>query len=174
MRSLFVLIAALSFHAAVVAQKAATMQVKVYLHNEKLNPNFQDCTKSFPTMRTIPKTKAVARAALDELLKGATKEEVAKEFWGFSPPETTGILKSITIKNRAAYVNFTNRMTEQMGTVTTSCGGGFFSMVENTLTQFPSIRKVYYAIEGDTNEFYEWVQVGECPYGKHCAKRNFK
>lgn len=175
MKCLLVMLAALSFHSALVAQKTATMQVKVYFHDEKRNPNAQDCGKVFPVTRTIPKTRSVARAALDELLKGPTKEEEAKQWWGFSPPETTGILKSINIKNRAAYVNFTDRMLTQMGNATTSCGGSaFFSMVEKTLTQFPSIRNVYYAIEGDTNEFYEWVQVGECPHRKHCAKGNFK
>ncbi|MBA3351253.1 MAG: hypothetical protein H0U23_02290, partial [Blastocatellia bacterium] len=63
---------------------------------------------------------------------------------------------------------------QQMGNATTSCGGGFFSMVDATLMQFPTIKKVYYAIEGSTNDFYEWVQVGECPYSKKiCASTNF-
>ncbi|CAN5237700.1 hypothetical protein BH20ACI2_BH20ACI2_00790 [soil metagenome] len=47
-------------------------------------------------------------------------------------------------------------------------------MIENTLIQFPSIKKVYYAVEGNTKDFYESVQVGGCAYGKHCAKSNFK
>jgi hypothetical protein len=46
-------------------------------------------------------------------------------------------------------------------------------MVDATLMQFPTIKKVYYAVEGDTNGFYEWVQVGACPYGKKiCAASN--
>ncbi len=61
-----------------------------------------------------------------------------------------------------------------MGNATTSCGGGFFSMVDATLMQFPTIKRVYYAVEGNTNDFYEWVQIGECPYGKKiCASTNF-
>ena len=59
-----------------------------------------------------------------------------------------------------------------MGTATTSCGGGqYFGMFEETLMQFPTIKKVYYAVQGDADLFYEWAQVGECPYGKHCAKK---
>jgi len=169
------LLVTLAFSGIAIGQTSDTMTIKVYFHNEKLNPNMQDCTKVFPTPRTIPKTKAVAAAALEELFKGTTKEEEAKEFWFFSPAETKGILKSINVKSGGAYVNFTNRVYEQMGTATTSCGGGFFSSIEKTLTQFPTIKKVYYAVEGDTNGFYEWVQVGECPHGKkHCAKSNFK
>jgi spore germination protein GerM len=168
------LILCLSFCGSVFAQKADTMTIKVYFHNEKLNPEMGDCNKAFPTTRTIPKTTAVARAALDELFKGVTAEEKAKEFWSFEPETTAGVLKSVRVARGAAYVNFTNLALEKLGNATTTCGGGFWPMVEKTLMQFPSIKKVYYAIEGDTNEFYGWVQVGDCPYGKHCSKKNFK
>ena len=175
MKSLVLLFAVFILPGVALGQAAGTMTIKVYFHNEKLNPNMQDCTKVFPTYRTIPKTKAVATAALEELFKGTTKEEEAKEFGFFTPEETKGILKSVNVKAGGAYVNFTNAVYEQMGTATTSCGGGFFPAIEKTLLQFPTIKKVYYAVEGDTNGFYEWVQVGECPHGKkHCAKSNFK
>lgn len=127
-----------------------------------------------PVKRTIAKTPSVATAALNELLKGPTDEE-AKAYSGFGPPETDGILRSINVKNRTAYVNFTKRMFVQMGNATTSCGGGFFSMTDATLMQFSTIKKVVYAVEGSTSDFYEWVQVGGCPYGRmHCARSNFK
>jgi hypothetical protein len=77
------------------------------------------------------------------------------------------------VNSGGAYVNFTKRVYEQMGNATSSCGGGFFSMIEATLKQFPTIKKVYYAIEGNTNDFYNWVQVGECPHGRHCKASNF-
>lgn len=152
-----------------------TMTIKIYLNNSKDDPNVEDCSKVFPVNRTIPKTKAVADAAVKELFKGPTKEEEDKKYFGYGPPETDGIYKSINIKRGAAYVNFTNLLVTQMGTASTSCGGAsFFSQVETTLKQFPSIKKVYYAIEGDADEFYGWAQVGDCPYGKHCNKSNFK
>ena len=158
-----------------IAQKNATMTVKLYFHNEKLNPEMEDCNKVFPTVRTIPKTTAVARAALDELFKGVTEEEKSKGFWSFDPDATRGVIRSLNVKKGAAYLNFTKRAFETLGNATTSCGSGFFATIEETLTQFPTIKKVYYAVEGNTNDFYEWVQVGECPHGKkHCAKSNFK
>ena len=156
------------------AQGSPTMKVKVFFHNEKLNPEMQDCNKAFPTTRTIPKTTATARAALDQLFLGVTEEEKAKGFWSFDRESTTGVFKSLNVKSGAAYLNFTKLALTQLGSATTSCGGGFFAMVEETLMQFPTIKKVYYAIEGSSDEFYEWVQVGECPYKKHCAKSNFR
>lgn len=156
-------------------QKAQTTTIKVYFSNEKLNPNIDDCNKVFPVTRKIPKTPAIAKAALDELFKGTTKDEEAKGYGSIPQAESNGILKSINVKNGAAYVNFNKVVMEQMGNATTSCGGGqYFGMIERTLTQFRTIKKVYYAVEGNTNDFYEWVQVGECPYGRHCAKSNFK
>ena len=164
----------MSIAGAAFAQKAETMTLKVYFHNDKIDREWNDCKKVYPVTRTIPKTFAVATAALQELLKGPTAEEAAT-FSGFAPPETNGILKSVKVKNGAAYVNFTKALYEQMGNATSSCGGGFFSMADATLMQFPTIKKVYYAVEGDTNGFYEWVQVGECPYGKKiCSATNFQ
>lgn len=175
MKPFLVALVILMITTAAYGQSTKTMNIKVFFSNEKLNPNIDDCNKVFPVSRTIPKTTAVAKAALEELFKGVTKEEEAKGYGSIPPAESNGILKSINVKNGAAYVNFTNRVLEQMGTATTSCGGGqYFGMIEKTLTQFPTIKKVYYAVEGNTNEFYEWVQVGECPYGRHCRKSNFK
>ncbi len=161
------------FATVAFGQKGETMTIKLYFHSDKLDPEWVDCNKVYPVTRTIPKTAAVASAALEELLKGPTMEE-SKSFSGFAPAETNGIVKSVKVKNGAAFVNFTKVVYQQMGNATTSCGGGFFSMVDATLMQFPTIKKVYYAIEESTNDFYEWVQVGECPYSKKiCACTNF-
>lgn len=157
------------------AQKAQTVTIKIFLSNEKLNPNIDDCNKVFPVTRKIPKTSSIATAALVELFKGATKDEEAKGYSGMPTADTDGILKSINVKNGAAYVNFTERLLTQMGTATTSCGSGqYFGAIESTLTQFATIKKVFYAVGGNTNEFYDWAQVGDCPHGKHCSKANFK
>ena len=139
----------LPFAAAASAQKGATMTIKIFLSNDKLNPNIDDCNKVFPVTRKIPKTAATAKAALAELFKGPTKDEEAKGYSGLTAAETDGILKSINVKNGAAYVNFTSRVMVQMGNSTTSCGGGqYWGMFDETLMQFPTIKKVYYAVEG--------------------------
>jgi len=175
MKNLLLLTIILVSGAVSFGQKAPTMDVKVFFHNEKLNPNMDDCRKVFPTERTIPKTAGVARAALDELFKGTTETERAKEFWSYSPEETKDIIKGLKIKKGVAYLNFKKIVFEKLGNSTTSCGGGFYPSIEKTLTQFPTIKKVIYAVEGKTNDFYEWVQVGECPHGKkQCAASNFR
>lgn len=159
---------------AASGQKPETMSVKVFFHNEKFNPNQIDCTKVFPTNRTIPKTKAVARAALDELLKGVTPDEEKNEFGSFPPEVTKDIVKSLNVKGGVAYVNFSRIVYEKLGNTTSSCGSGFYSTIDATLKQFSTIKTIVYAIEGSTADFYDWQQVGECPFTKkQCAKSNF-
>ena len=176
MTRLLILTVLIMLPAAAFAQGPGTMTINVYFHNEKFNPNSEDCTKVYRTPRKIPKTKAVAKAALMELFKGTSDEERAKEFWFFSPEETRNILKNVNVKGGNAYVNFTKAVYGQMGTATTSCGGSqFFSSIEKTLTQFPTIKKVFYAVEANPRDFYEWVQVGECPRElRNCDGRNFR
>jgi Sporulation and spore germination len=149
--------------------------VKIYFGNEKFNPNIENCMKVYPVNRKVQKTPTIAKTALEELFKGTTKDEEAKGYTSFAPDETKGILKSIKIKNKAAYINFNKAVYEQLGNATTSCGGGqFFSMVEKTLFQFPTIKKIFYAIEENPRDFYEWIQVGECPKElKNCSNKNF-
>ena len=175
MKMWMIMIALFLIPISALAQAAGTMKINVYFHNERFNPNQQDCTRVYQTPRVIPKTKAVANAALVELFKGTTDEERRLEFISFPPEDTKGILKKVNVKNGVVYVNFAKAVYEQLGNATTSCGSGFFSSVEKTLTQFPSIKKVFYAIEGSPRDFYEWVQVGECPRElKNCSGKNFR
>ena len=155
-------------------QSKDTMTIKVYFHNEKQNPNQDDCRKVFPTTRTIPRTKTVARAALDEFLKGTTEEERKNEFWSFPAEDTADVVKRLNVKNGVAFLNFKKIVFEKLGNTTTSCGGGFYPGIEETLKQFPTIKEVVYAIEGSTADFYDWQQVGECPHPKRlCSAKNF-
>jgi spore germination protein GerM len=175
MKNLLPLLLILCFSFSAFGQKQDALEIKLYFLNQKTDPDLLDCRNVQPVTRTVPKTKAVARAALEELFKGVTSEEEKLGFVSFSAENTKGILKSVKIKNKAAYINFTERVYEQMGVATTSCGGGFFASIEQTLLQFPTIEKVFYAIEGSPRDFYEWVQVGECPKElKNCSGKEFK
>ena len=159
----------------IIGQARDTMTIRVYFHNEKFNPNQIDCTKVFPTTRTIPRTKAVARAALEELFKGVTPEEERNEFISYPPENTKDILKSLKVKRGAAFVNFNSSVYEKLANTTSSCGSGFYSTIDATLKQFPTIKTVVYAIEESSADFYDWQQVGECPHPKPlCAASNFK
>lgn len=156
-------------------QKPETMTIKVYFSDGKNNPNFEDCAKVRAVSRTIPKTKAVAKAALEELFKGPTEAEKKDELSSVFSEETKSILKSVKIKNGAAYVNLDGSVIEKLGNATTSCGGaGYDASVEKTLKQFPTIKKIFFAVEGDPAIYYDWMQIGECPPElKNCSGKDF-
>ncbi len=152
------------------------MIIKIYLSDENDNPNFENCGKVRAVARTIPKTKAVAKAALDELVKGATENEKAQNLSSIFSHETKSIIKSVNIVKGAAYVNLDDWVIENLGTATTSCGAfTFVTPIEKTLMQFRNIKQVFFAIEGKPADYYDWMQVGECPKElKNCDGRNFK
>jgi spore germination protein GerM len=155
---------------------AQNTRIKVYLGNSEKNPQSEDCTKVFAVSREIPPTKAVAAAALQELFKGVTAEEKAKNYESLFSPESASILHKVNIKNGIAYVNLKTGITESVNSASTSCGRDmFFAQIEKTLKQFPTVKKVFFAIEGKPADFYDWIGIGACPkeLGK-CSGKNFK
>ena len=175
MRTVLLLLLLFAFAPSVAQAQQQTMQIKLYFPNTKRDN--ADCTVPvYPVRRTIPKTVAVAKATLDHLFAGPTGEEQAKGFYSDFSDATKSLLISINIKNRNAYVNMRDlSATSSIGNFTTSCGGSnFFGQVESTLKQFPYIRKVFFAFEGDPSHFYDWMQVGECPKElRNCDASNF-
>ncbi len=160
---------------APVAYSQQTMTIKLYYPNPKLAQS--DCpVKVHPVKRTIAKTAAVAKAALEQLFAGPTSEEQSRGFTSDFSEDTKSLLISVNVKNGAAYVNLRDPTSvPAMGNFTTSCGGSnFFGQVENTLKQFPAIKKVFFAIEGDPSAFYSWMQLDECPRElQQCDASNF-
>ena len=160
----------------VIGQTSQTTTVKLYFPNSRMDKT--DCAvKVFPVMRTIPRTLSVAKATLEQLFAGPTADEQAKGYYSDFSEETKTLLISVNVKNQAGYVNLKDLTSSatKMGNFTTSCGSSnFFAQVESTLKQFPTVRKVYFAFEGDPAYFYDWIQIGECPKGlRNCDATNF-
>jgi len=157
-------------------QTLKTTTIKLYFANEKLNKSDSFPVKVFSVTRKIPKTTSIAKAALELLFAGPTEAEKAKGYYSDFSEETKSFFISVNVKNKAAYVNLRDPLQfPTAGNFTTSSGGSnFFGQVEKTLLQFPSIKKIFYAIEGDPAAFYDWMQVGECPKElKNCDGSNF-
>jgi hypothetical protein len=92
----------------------------------------------------VPKTKMVARAALIELFKGVTDDEKSKSYISLFSVESSSILKSLNISKGSAFVNFNSSIQQSVSSASSSCGRDiFFSQIEKTLKQFPSIKKVF-------------------------------
>jgi hypothetical protein len=99
-----------------------------------------------PVLREVPRSTAVAKAAVTALLAGPTRAESADRLISTAIPDRTTLL-SVVAKNGVATVNLSTQY---------DSGGGSASMqyrlaqVVYTLTQFATIKSVVFQIDGET------------------------
>lgn len=130
-----------------IQDSSETMTVKAFFNNNKLDPEIS-CNKVFSVERTVAKTTAVARAALEELLKGPSESEKAN---GYSTSINSGVkIQKLTIENNVAKVDFDQTIQEQVGG---SCRvSAIRSQITETLKQFSSVKDVVISVNGNTDE----------------------
>ncbi len=126
------------------------MGVSAYFLSSQLDPEMT-CNKSFPVIRKVAKTQAVASAALAELLKGPTLEEESN---GYSTAINYGVkVQSLNIKDKTAYVDFDETLEKAVGG---SCRvAAIHSQIVNTLKQFSTVENVIISINGRTEDILQ-------------------
>ena len=97
----------------------------------------------------IPATQAVGRAAIEQLLRGVPGDLAARSAAMTIVPEDTELL-GLTIEGGTARVDF-NRAFEITG-MGTSSDGYQIPQVVYTLTQFPTVKRVEFLLEGEPVE----------------------
>ena len=139
------LIVPIRFGAAEEASK-----VKIYFNNSRLDPE-ASCNKVFPAERAVSKTAAIARAAVEELLKGPIQAEKDS---GFFTSLNSGVkIQNLTIVNGVARVDFDGQLEFQVGG---SCRvAAIRSQITETLKQFPSVGDVVISINGRTEDILQ-------------------
>jgi hypothetical protein len=99
-----------------------------------------------PVLREVPKSTAVAKAAMTALLAGPTKSESGDRRISTAIPDGTALL-GVSAKNGVATVDLSTDF---------DSGGGSASMqyrlaqVVYTLTQFSTIKSVVFQVDGET------------------------
>lgn len=112
------------------------------------------------SVRRARKTDDVYKESLGYLFRGPMSFEIEKGINSVFNSGTSGILKYVKVENQIAYVNLVD-IRQQLSGVSSSCGSQqFMTQIDQTLMQYPEIDKVIYAIEGNPEIFYEWVQLG--------------
>jgi len=127
-----------------------TMKVKAYYSNSVKDPEVS-CTNVYSVEREVPKTEGVARAALEELLKGLTNQEKTE---GFSTGINPGVkIQSLTIENGVAKVDFNGILEYEVGG---SCRvAAIRSQIAETLKQFTTVTDVIISIDGRTEDILQ-------------------
>lgn len=125
-------------------------RVKVYFPNDKAKDN-TSCELVFYAEREIPKTEAVAKAAVEELLKGPSDLERQA---GFSTTISPGVtLQSIVIKNGVAKVDFNEAL--QFGVAGSCRVTAIRAQITQTLKQFSTVKDVVISINGKTKDILQ-------------------
>ncbi|MDO8424740.1 MAG: GerMN domain-containing protein [bacterium] len=134
----------------VIFEPQESMRVKAFFNNSNLDPEFS-CNNVFPVEREVVKTQSVARAALEELLKGPTEKEMDE---GFSTSLNSGVkIQSLTIENGLARIDFDESLEFQVGG---SCRvSAIRAQITETLRQFPTISQVLISIDGRTEDILQ-------------------
>ena len=98
-----------------------------------------------PTLRVVPKSSGVARAALEALLDSATIRDTYAQL-STAIPEGTKVL-GISVKNGVATVDLSREFASGGGSASSFLRLG---QVVYTLTQFSTVRSVLFQVEGQT------------------------
>lgn len=121
-----------------------TLTLRVFFGNSVENPNAEDCRLTYPVERTVARRPDVARAALEELLKGPTRAEKDAGYHT-SLPENVGLVR-LTIADGAARAEFDDALERGVGG---SCRvAAIRGQIESTLKQFPAVREVVISVNG--------------------------
>lgn len=128
--------------------------VQVYFGDSQTDSDF-DCTLVSAVDRAISKTEAVARGAIEELLKGPNQDEIKGGFF-------TGINEGVKIQKLVidsttgegvAKIDFSKELEEGVGG---SCRVALIrAQVEKTLKQFSTIQSVVISIDGRTEDILQ-------------------
>ena len=123
---------------------------KVFFSNNNLDKEVT-CTKVFSVDRQVVKTAAVARAALEELLKGPTAEEKAQGYFTSINPGVK--IQKLTIADGTAKVDFDGTMEKGMGG---SCRvSAIRAEIIETLKQFSTVKNVIISVNGRTEDILQ-------------------
>lgn len=154
-------------------QAGQTLDLQVYFHNRQQDPDF-DCTQVFPVTRTVPVTTLVGSAALNQLFSGPTENEKAQGYTSLFSQATKNSLKILRVQNDVAYVDL-HDIRESLANATSSCGAAqFLAAISQTMMQFPTVKKIRYAINGSATDFYGWLQMGCSLDNEYCANEIYK
>lgn len=127
---------------------SSTMSIKLYFGNTN---SADSCEPYYVANRTIPTTQAVARAALEELLKGPTDSEKADNLFTNINPGVK--IQSLVIENGVARVDFNEALQQGVGG---SCRvKAIRAQITQTLKQFPTIKDVIISINGRTEDILQ-------------------
>ncbi|MGH2690477.1 MAG: GerMN domain-containing protein [Actinomycetota bacterium] len=125
--------------------------------------NFQEEKDAVAVPRVVPKTKAVLRSALEELLKGPTEAERNAGLTSSFSGETADFLTRVSVTDGVATIDFSKRLGAMSNISTSSASQMLLLSVDLTVKRFKGIDRAIYRLEGDRGAWCEITQGAGCP-----------
>ncbi|OGG91757.1 hypothetical protein A3H03_02060 [Candidatus Kuenenbacteria bacterium RIFCSPLOWO2_12_FULL_42_13] len=134
----------------VLLPKGETEKIKLFFNNNNLDPEIS-CDQVFPVEREIIKTEAVARAAMEELLKGSS---AAEKSVGYYTNINAGVtIQKLTIADGTAKVDFDKTMEQAVGG---SCRvSAIRAQITETLKQFSTVGEAIISVDGRVEDILQ-------------------
>ncbi|PIR88059.1 MAG: hypothetical protein COU10_01260 [Candidatus Harrisonbacteria bacterium CG10_big_fil_rev_8_21_14_0_10_45_28] len=124
------------------------MSLKVFFGNSKSDPTAQNCGMTYPVVRVVPKTQAVARGALNLLFAGPSEvEQSLGYFTSLDNPEVR--ILDLVIEDGVAKVNFNEALNQIGGSCKVMATR---AQIEKTLKQFETVKEVEISVNGRSDE----------------------
>ncbi len=121
----------------------AVSHLTVFFTNPDSSGTSTDCGLVYPVSRSVDRTVAVAKAALEALLAGPSERETSAGYATQLPSELR--LLDISISNRTARADFSDDLDRLAGSCRVTAAR---AQIERTLRQFSTVDSVLIAVNG--------------------------
>ena len=126
-------------------------KVKVFFSNRYEDPDASFCDKVYFAERNVRKDGNLPLLSLQELLKGPNRMEKKGGF--FTNINQGTKLQGLEIKDGVASADFNQKLQEK---ISGSCRvSAIRAQIEQTLKQFPDIKKVIISVNGETEKILQ-------------------
>lgn len=163
--------------AATAAMAPGTPAMRLFVFFNRVAAEGQpaaECDSVRAVARSLPRTPAVASAALRALFAGPSDAERAAGWRSPFSARTADLLHGVRLVQGTAYVDLALHP-GLMAAASSSCGAAeLLVAIERTLRQFPSVRRVIVAIDGEPRRFYDAIGLRCDASNDHCDPRPFQ
>jgi putative hemolysin len=136
------------------SEPVATSTVTLYFSRDS-----DDCSEVEAVSRGLEGQVSLERA-LQELLAGPSETERADGFGSWFSADTAGLLESVEVDDGVALVSFDGALASTIPNASTSCGSAnLLAQLDATVAEFDEVDRAIYALDGDVDAFYEWLQM---------------
>jgi hypothetical protein len=132
----------------------ATTEVSVYFPQGELD---ESCAEVYPVSREVDADDPLT-GALEALLAGPTEAELAEGYGGWFTSATAGMLLEAEVSDGIASIDLAD-LREVIPGASSSCGSELLlAQLDRTILAVVDVDHAEYAIEGDVEAFYTWLQ----------------